>query len=164
MSLDDVPAECVLGTHGAVELALWRLVAWEAEGEVGLWVPEEVFLLKAEPEVVVVVVDGGAAVRSVGASVSVEDFAHDEVPVDAVGVRVDGNGLEKAVRVAAVSLQRGRTVERPHGAFRHRAAEIAADHGFASHALGWFKSVEPDVFQFCFVRHGYHPPRYEGGI
>ena len=132
VGLNDVSAERVLGAHGAVELALRRLVAWETEGEVGLWVPEEVLLLETKPEVVVVVVDGGAAVRSVGAAVGVENLAHDEVSVDAVGVGVDGHRLEHAVRIATVGLQRGRAVKRPHGALSHRAAEIGSDHRLAS--------------------------------
>jgi hypothetical protein len=39
--------------------------------------PEEIFLLEAKPEIVVIVFDGCPAIRFVGASIGVEYFGHD---------------------------------------------------------------------------------------
>ena len=108
MFIDDVAADGVGGADGGV---VWTLRAGEtafreADRQVGFVVPEDVFLLEAKPKVVVIVVDGGAAVGFVRGAVCIEDFAHHQPVVGAnlVGIGVEGDRLEETVGVVAGGL------------------------------------------------------------
>ena len=118
-------------------------------GRLVLGVPQEVLLLEAEPEIVVVVLDGGAAVRLVRRAVGVQHLGHHQVAVLAVRVGEHRHGLQQAVRGAAVRLLRGTTVERPDRALVERAPEVALHPRLAAQTLGRREAVQPDVFQLA---------------
>ena len=108
MFVDDLSADCVGSTDGSIEWALrpGETVLREAEREIGVRVPQDIFLLEAEPEIIIVVVNGGATVGFMRGAVGVENFAHDQpvVGADLVGIREQGNRLEEAIGVVAFSL------------------------------------------------------------
>ena len=164
--LNEGAAVGVFSAHGAVVEALWTRVATngETEGELCVNVHDEIFLLVAKPEIVVIVVDGCSSVAGVRRSVGVQHFAHDQVSVHALGVGEDVHGLQQAVGGAAIGLLGGGSVKHPNRALFNRATKVRPDHGLASHVLCGFISVEPNVLQFCFIHHGYQMPRYEDGI
>ena len=111
MGLDDFSAVGVLGSDGAVELALRGCVPGETQGEVGLGVPEEVLLLVPEPEVVIVLIDRCPAVRSVRGPICVVHLAHHKEAVQPVRIRVDCHGLQDAVGRAPLGLKGGASIE-----------------------------------------------------
>ena len=106
--VDDVAADGVGGTDGGVVRTLWagETAFREADRQVGLVVPQDVFLLEAEPKIVVIVVDGGSAVGFVRGAVCIQDFAHHQpvVGADLVGIGVQGDWLEETVGVVAGGL------------------------------------------------------------
>ena len=108
MLIDQFAANGLAGAHAGVVGPLWRRIAalGETQRQVRLRVDDGVFLLEAEPEIVVVFVDGGAPVGLVGAAVGVEHLAHDleAVAAEAVGIGKTGDGLELAVGGVAGGL------------------------------------------------------------
>ena len=105
---------------------MWARVAadWEAKWKLSVNVHDEVFLLVAEPEIVVIIVNGGAPVAGVRGTVRVEHFAHHEVAVDTLRVRENVHGFEKAVRIAAIGLPGRGAIKHPDRAFFKGAFEI----------------------------------------
>ena len=108
MLLDAGPPMGVFGAHRAIVGTLGRREASrrKARRVVVLRAPEEVFLFEAEPEVFVVFIDRGPAVRLVWRAVSIEYLGHHEVGILAAGIGVDGDRLEQTVGVAAGGLLR----------------------------------------------------------
>ena len=80
MLFNHVAAKRIACTDGAVVLTLWIWVAigWEAKRLVGIRIVEEIFLLEAEPEIVVIVVDQCTAVGRMGISMGIKNIAHHE--------------------------------------------------------------------------------------
>ena len=90
---------CVACTDGAIVGALWR---WEAAGrkarrQLCVYIPQKIFLLETKPEIVVIIVDGGATIGWVWRAIRVENLTHNQVRIVAVWIWVDGDGLEQAV-------------------------------------------------------------------
>ena len=73
-------------------------------------VHDEIFLLVAEPKVVVIVVDGCPAVALVRGSIRVEDFAHHKVAIDSLWIWEDSNRLEDELNVM-VGLSNGESYQ-----------------------------------------------------
>lgn len=125
VSLDDVAAEDLAGTHAAV---VWALRGREAvlgpAIRPALSVEEGVLLLQTEPETVLLVLvhdHGGivAEVVLVGRAVGHVRLAHDQdVVTQTEGVRVHGDGAKVDIRVVAGSLARRGAVEIPFGQIR----------------------------------------------
>ena len=65
----------------------------KAGRQLSINVPQKILLLETEPEVVIVIVDGSAAVRCVRRAVRVEYFCHHQKSVFAAGVRENRDGL-----------------------------------------------------------------------
>ena len=122
VSLDDVTAVDLAGTDTTVVGALRcrEAVLGPAVGPAGD-VEEGVFLLKTEPDVVVLelVQDDGsvvAVVVLVGLSVGTVGLTHDQdVVAQPEGIWVEGNGPEVYIGVVARGLGGGRAVEVPFG-------------------------------------------------
>ena len=99
MLFDAVTAVGVTGTDGTVVGALWR---WEtarrkAGRQLCIDIPQEVLLLETKPEIVVVIIDGRAAIGRMWRTIGIEHFTHDQVRIVAVWIWINGNGLEQAV-------------------------------------------------------------------
>ena len=109
-------------------------------------VPEEILLLKTEPEIIVVVFNGGASVALVRGTVGVEHLTHDEVAIPALRVHADKHRLQQTVRRTPFGLLGGGAVERPHGAVVKVAGEIRFNFGFGTQALRGLVAIEPNVF------------------
>ena len=96
--VDQFAAIGILRTDGGVIGALrgGKTLFGKTQRAPRIWVDNGVFLLKAEPEIVVVVVNGRPAVAGVCAAVGAEDFGHDQpaVAAEAVGIGEDGDGLQ----------------------------------------------------------------------
>ena len=78
----------------------------ESRRQVGAGIPQEVLLLEAEPEVVVVFLDGGAAIGLVGRTVGVQDLGHHEEGIRATRVPKDRHRFQQQVRGVAFGLRR----------------------------------------------------------
>ena len=65
----------------------------KARRQLGINVPQKILLLETEPEVVIVIVNGSAAVRCVRRAVRVEYFCHHQKGVFAAGVWENRDGL-----------------------------------------------------------------------
>ena len=91
-----VAAKSISSAYGAVIRALscWESTVWEAGRQVSVWIPQEIFLFKAEPKIIVVVVDGGASVGNVWRTVCVKYFGHYQVGVLTVWVWIDRHWLQ----------------------------------------------------------------------
>ena len=78
MLFNHVAAKRIACTHGAIVLTLWIWVAigWETKGLVGIRIVEEVFLLEAEPEIVVVVINQRTAVGRMSIVMCIENITH----------------------------------------------------------------------------------------
>ena len=79
MLFDAVTAVGVTGTDGTVVGTLWR---WEAAGrkarrQLCIDIPQEIFLLETKPEIVVVIIDGRAAIGRMWRTIGIEHFTHD---------------------------------------------------------------------------------------
>ena len=138
----------VLVADAGVVRALRSRVAGFREAERTAVLVEEVFLLEAEP-CVFIVEDGRAAVGFMrGDAVRHHDFAHDESAVRTGRVRIDGDGLQHAIRAAAFGLHRRRTVEAPKRKLieRRKCVEFL-DLRFTAQVRYWGISVEPDVLE-----------------
>ena len=149
MLLDDFPSVSVVATDRAVIRAL-------GSGETGLGkarrairfrIPQEILLLEAEPKIIVVVFDGGAAVGLMRRAIGVQDLSHHEERTTAARIGKDGDGLEQAIRITAVSLLGRTAIEGPHGGVFEIARKIFNHLGFAAQALGGLVAVEPDVLE-----------------
>ena len=75
---------------------------------------EEVFLLKTNPQVRIVL-DGCAHVGRVRGAIGVHDFAKNDVGVFAAGIGIQRHGFQHAVRLAALGLHGGAAVKAPKG-------------------------------------------------
>ena len=152
---DDLSTDGVRSANRAVVLALGSGVAADREADRAFVfvVPDAVFLLEAEPEVRVLVVDRRATVGLVRRSVGVEDLGHDQEAVLAARVRVAGDRLEQTVGGAPFGLLRRGTVERPHRAVFEVAREVLDDLRLASQALGRLVTIKPDVFELGLGTH-----------
>ena len=95
MLFDKLAAVRVSCANRAVIWALRRWIAAfrEAWREIGFNVPEEIFLLKTEPEIIVIISDSRAAIGSVWRAISVKYFAHNKVCASAIGIWIDSNWL-----------------------------------------------------------------------
>ncbi len=153
MLFDAVPTISVLGADRAVirTLGVGITAGRETGRQIVIGIPQKVLLLEAEPEIVVVVVDGCATVGGVRRAVSVQHLAHDEIRVVTVRVGDDRTGLQQTVGIAAFGLLSGAAVERPLRTLFEGAAEVGLDAGFAAQALGRRVTVEPDVLKFRFT-------------
>jgi len=91
-----VPTKGVTCANRAVVRALWcgETAGREARRQLSVDIPQKVLLLEAEPEIVVVIVNGGASVGRMRRAIGVQNFTHDEVSVVSVWIWVDGDGLE----------------------------------------------------------------------
>ena len=79
MVLNNLAAMGVKGTHRAIVRPLWPGVAVgrEARGCIGLHIPQEVFLLKSKPEIIIIVVDGRTSIGLMRGAVGVKYLGHD---------------------------------------------------------------------------------------
>ena len=96
----------VLPAYRTVVEPLWAGITanGETEWQLRVNVHDEVFLLVAEPEIVVIIVDGRTTVAGVRRAVRVHDLAHHEPAVHALRVGEDVHGLQQAVGGAAIGL------------------------------------------------------------
>ena len=96
----------IIGPDRAIvrTLRLWIATSREARRVVVFGAPEEVLLLKAEPETVIVIVDRCPAIRLVWGAVGIEYLGHHEVGILATRVGIDGHWLEQAVGVTTGGL------------------------------------------------------------
>ena len=99
MLFDELAAVRVSCANRAVIWALRRRIAAfrEAWREISFNVPEEIFLLETEPEIIVIICNSRAAIGGVWRAISVENLAHDKVSARAIGVRIDCDRLQEAV-------------------------------------------------------------------
>ena len=81
MLLDDFAPVGVAATHRAIVRALGsrKAVLGESRRAIRLGHPQEILLLEAEPEIVVVILDRGAAVGLMGRAIGVQHLGHHEV-------------------------------------------------------------------------------------
>lgn len=122
VSLDNVTAEDLAGTHTAVVRTLGRRETVLGPAiRPALEVEEGVLLLEAEPELVLLVglhQEGGIVAEVVGVrlAVGIVGLADDEdVVAQAEGVRIEGGRAEVDIRVVAGCLAGGGAVEIPLG-------------------------------------------------
>ncbi len=155
MLLDDLASKGVRGSHGAVIRALrsGKATCRESKREISVRIPQEVLLLEAEPEIVVVILDRRPGVRFVRGPVGVQHFGHHQKRVEPPRVGEDRDGLQQTIRRATGGLLCRASVERPHGAVLEATAEVSQNFGFATQALSRMIPVQPDVLQFRFC-HG----------
>ena len=99
MLFDKLAAVSVSCANRAVIWALRRRIAAfrEAWREISFNVPEEIFLLKTEPEIIVIICNSRAAIGGVWRAISVENLAHDKVSASAIRVWIDCDRLQEAV-------------------------------------------------------------------
>ena len=96
---DNFPTVGVLAANGTVVRSLWCRETFLRESQrlVCVDIHQEVFLLKAKPEVVVIFFDSGAAVGDVRSTIGVQDFSHHQVAVFPIRIRNDRDWLQQAV-------------------------------------------------------------------
>ena len=75
---------------------------------------EEVFLLKANPQVGIVL-DGGAHIGGMRRAIRVHHFAQNDVGVLAACIGIQSHRLQNAVGLAALGLHGGTAVKSPKG-------------------------------------------------
>ena len=152
MLFDALPTKGISRSHGTVVRPLWAWVSVHRESrrQLRIDIPQEIFLLKAEPEVIIVVIDGGPAVGYVRRTVGIQHLGHDQKGVLATGIGIDGHRLQQTIRTASVRLLCGTPIEGPHRALFQRASKVISHLGLTSQALGWLITIEPNVFKFRF--------------
>src|SRR5690606_19626267 len=120
----------------------------EAKRFVDCRVPQEILLLKSEPEVVIVVIDSSPTVRRVRCTIGTQNFAHNEVSVFSCRILEKGNRLQKTVGRSAGCLFCRASIEAPLRTAFQLTVEVFHNFGFTSQTLGWNISVQPDVLKF----------------
>ena len=139
----------VLVADAGVVLPLRRREA--ASRREAQWSPvlvEEVLLLEAEPRAGIVR-DRGAAVARMRRAVRQQHLAHHERPVHPRRIGEKRDGLEHAVRVAALCLACRAAVEAPERQLlERREGVVLHDLGLAAEVRYGLVAVEPDVFEF----------------
>jgi hypothetical protein len=114
---------------------------------------EEIFLLKTNPEVRVVL-DGGASVGGMCCAIREHDFAQDDIGVLAARIRIQSNGFQYAIRAFAFGLHGGASVKTPQGQIRQGGRMVERlDRGLATQLRNRRFAVKPNIFQFVFC-HG----------
>ena len=114
---------------------------------------EEIFLLKTDPQVGIVL-DRGAHVGGMRGAIGVHDFAQDDISVLAAGIRIQSHGLQNAVGAFALRLHGGTAVKTPKGQIRKRRRLLKRlDRSFAAQLRNGLFAVKPDIFKFVFC-HG----------
>ena len=106
MLLDDLTSKAVRGSYGAVirTLRSRKAACRESKREVSVRIPQEVLLLEAEPEIVVVILNSCPAILFVRGAVCVQHFGHHQKRVETAWVREDRDGLQHTIRSACFSL------------------------------------------------------------
>ncbi len=149
VGIDDLARDLadVLVADACVVLALRGGEAFAREAERHAVAVEEVLLLEAEPGARVVR-DRRAAVRRMRGPVREEHFAHDEQAVRARRIGERRDGLQQAVRVAALGLPRRAAVEAPdRQVLDGRRVRELHDLRLAAEVRNGLVPVEPDVFE-----------------
>src|SRR5258708_37944285 len=107
-----MPIHLTISVHNQLVQATRVAVFGEAEGTPALI--EEVFLLKANPQVRVVL-DRSACVGGMGGAISMRDFAKNDIGVLAACITLQSHGFQHAVRAFALGLHGGTAVKTPIG-------------------------------------------------
>jgi hypothetical protein len=154
--IDDLPGNV---THVFVADAaiVWSLgsagVAVLGEAERTSILVEEVLLLKANPEVWVVL-NGGAHISGVRGTVRMHDFAQNEITIFAGSVGIKGDRLQDAVGFASLCLHGGTAVKAPKRQIGERRRLLKGlELCFAAEFGDRLFAVKPDVFEFV-LGHG----------
>src|SRR5690242_13234409 len=94
----DLATESILGAYGAIVWTLWCRITMfrEAKWFVRCRIPEKIFLLKSEPEIIVVIFNQRATIRRVRRSIRTEHFIHYKKCVFARRVRENSHGFQQA--------------------------------------------------------------------
>ena len=108
MLVHNVAADGVTSPDGGVIRALGsrESIFRKTYGQIGIGVDQRIFLLQSKPEIIAVIIDGGAAVGYMWGPVGIENLAHDQPSVtpEAAWIRVHGHGLQEAVRIVSLCL------------------------------------------------------------
>jgi hypothetical protein len=150
MLLDDGTGDVadILVADAGIVGTLRGRVAGGREAQRAAVLIEEIFLLEAEPGVLVVE-DGGALVRFMrGNAVGHHHFAHDERTVGAGRVGIDRDRLQDAIGAPAFGLLGRRSVKAPQGKLlKGREGREFLDLGFAAETGYRLVSIEPNVLE-----------------
>jgi len=114
---------------------------------------EEILLLQANPEVGIVL-DGRPRIGGVRRAIGVHDFAENDVGAGAARIRIQSDGLQNTVRLAALGLHGGTAIKSPQGEIGKRGRRLKIlQLGFAAQFRNGLLAVKPDVFEFV-LGHG----------
>ena len=108
MFVDDRAANGLAGADRAIVWALRsrETSSREADRQVDLRIPDGVFLLEPEPEVIIVVINQRTTVRLVRRAVMVEHFGHHQKSILTTGIGEDCHRLKQAIRDSRVNSTR----------------------------------------------------------
>ncbi len=143
----------VLVAYAAVVGALRTGVAVPGEAKRAAVLVEEVLLLKAHPEIGIVL-NRSARVCRMWRAVRMHHFAQYDVSILATCVRVQSHRLQNAVGTLALGLHRGTAVESPQRHVLERWCRIERlDRCLAAQFWDRLLAVEPNVLEFV-LSHG----------
>lgn len=100
MLIHDVSATDVSGANTTIVWSLWgreESLLWPSDWVASGVVDQDVLLFKAEPKVIIVVIDFSSSVGSMRSSIRVQDLAHDDECISAAWVGADVDWFEETV-------------------------------------------------------------------
>src|SRR5438093_2332192 len=99
-------AKCVTGTNRTIVRALWpgETAFREAQRLFCFRIPEEILLLEAEPEIIIIIINQRSSIAFMGSAVRIQHLAHYKVSAFTLRVFYNKNRFQQTIRRAARGL------------------------------------------------------------